>query len=344
LSQGTESDAASRGAGADPLLLECDWKGQVLWMSERMRLTFGPVENLAETLAAPKIPPPAPHPYPSAVCFSRVYQSRKGVLLNVAPPRGGGFHEVVLDKLEGSLLRNYFRLEKAERRLSERVRRRKQGGGPGAMRQIELERQRLGRELHTGVGQMLAAIRLQLEVIAGQLTSPPSPVQQALGRISTLAGDALEQVRSISRRLHPPEWQRLTLEGALQQLWDLSGIPQRFAATVDLHPLLHEPPPEVKALVYRTAQEALSNVIRHSLAAQVSMSLMTRENMLVLTVADDGVGFDPVLVASAPPNLASGIGLRSIQEQAASLGGHLTLDSRPGRTTLVISVPFTGVS
>jgi len=116
-------------------------------------------------------------------------------------------------------------LQRAERDLSIFARQRRQGNGRGAVRQIELERQRLGRELHTGLGQMLAAIRLQLEIVAALLPDPPTLVQQALSRISTLANEALEQVRSVSVRLHPPEWQRLTLETALQQLWDISGIP-----------------------------------------------------------------------------------------------------------------------
>jgi len=68
--------------------------------------------------------------------------------------------------LESSLLRHYLRLQLAERDLSTFARNRRRGTGRGAVRQIDLERQRLGRELHTGVGQMLAAIRLQLEIVA----------------------------------------------------------------------------------------------------------------------------------------------------------------------------------
>ena len=66
--------------------------------------------------------------------------------------------------------------------------------------------------------------------IALELPAPPDKVRQALDSISTLAADTLEQVRAISRRLHPPEWQRLTLESAVRQFWSVSGIPQRFEA------------------------------------------------------------------------------------------------------------------
>jgi two-component system NarL family sensor kinase len=242
--------------------------------------------------------------------------------------------------LEGSLLRHCLRLQLAERDLSSFARDRRRGIGRGAVRQIDLERQRLGRELHTGVGQLLAAIRLQLEIVAAHLLDPPGLVQQALDRISTLANEALEQVRSVSARLHPPEWQRLTLADALQQLWDISGIPQRFEASLRIQPLPHEPDLEVKVLLYRAAQEALSNVIRHARAIRLEASLETRDDCAILTIRDDGVGFDVAGLLRGPASVASGIGLRSIREQAAALGGRSEIQSGPAGTTLVVSVPF----
>jgi two-component system NarL family sensor kinase len=242
--------------------------------------------------------------------------------------------------LEGSLLRHCLRLQLAERDLSSFARDRRRGIGRGAVRQIDLERQRLGRELHTGVGQLLAAIRLQLEIVAAHLLDPPGLVQQALDRISTLANEALEQVRSVSARLHPPEWQRLTLADALQQLWDISGIPQRFEASLRIQPLPHEPDLEVKVLLYRAAQEALSNVIRHARAIRLEAALETRDDCAILTIRDDGVGFDVAGLLRGPASVASGIGLRSIREQAAALGGRSEIQSGPAGTTLVVSVPF----
>ena len=230
--------------------------------------------------------------------------------------------------------------QRAERDLSAFARQRRRGSGRGAVRQIELERQRLGRELHTGLGQMLAAVRLQLEIVAALLPDPPALVQQALGRISTLASDALEQVRSVSARLHPPEWQRLTIEAALQQLWDVSGIPQRFQASLAVQPLPHEPDLEVKVSIYRAAQEAFSNVVRHARATRVDAALEMRDNCVILTIRDNGAGFDVAGLLQSPASVVSGIGLRSIREQAAALGGKLEIESGPAGTTLIVSVPF----
>jgi two-component system NarL family sensor kinase len=242
--------------------------------------------------------------------------------------------------LETSLLRHCLLLERAERDLSALVRQRRSGSGRGAVRQIELERQRLGRELHTGLGQMLAAIRLQLEIVAALLPGPPPLVQQALSRISTLASEALEQVRSVAARLHPPEWQRLTIEAALQQLWDMSGIPQRFQSSLRILTLPHEPDLEVKVLIYRAAQEALSNVARHARATRVDAALEMRDGCVILTIRDNGTGFDVARLLRSPASVASGIGLRSIREQAAALGGKLDVESGPAGTTLIVSAPF----
>ena len=242
--------------------------------------------------------------------------------------------------LQSSLVKHYFRLQEAAQGLSIRAESLQPGTGGGAIRQIELERQRLGREMHTGLGQLLAAIRLQLEVIASQLPHPPELVAKALERIGTLAADALEQVRSISHRLHPPEWQRLTLEAAILQLWEYSGIPERLEASQRIEALPREPEQEIKVLIYRGAQEALANLTRHAHAARVGMALEARGDRIVLTMEDNGIGFDVAKLLAAPASVASGIGLRSIREQAAVLGGRLEITSGPGGTKLVLSAPF----
>jgi signal transduction histidine kinase len=240
--------------------------------------------------------------------------------------------------LQHDLLLHYFRLECAERRLA-RLARRGEAGGRAA-HQVELERQRLGRDLHTGVGQLLTAIRLQVDAVEMQLPDAPAAVRQALQRISTLAHDAQGQAHALSYRLHPPEWQRLTLEEALRQLWELSGIPQSFDASLRIEPLLREPGLELKILAYRAAQEAFSNLAQHARAKRVEASLETRAGQLVLTVRDNGGGFDVARLLSAPASLASGIGLRSIREQAAGLGGKVDIRSGPEGTTLELSAPF----
>jgi signal transduction histidine kinase len=336
LGYGWESGAAGSGV-AYPLFLECDLRGRVLWMSDRTRLALGNnPENLSITIVMR-----------APLSFSRLLKTGDRVLITASPQEAptapAGSEDSALRGLEGNLLRNYFRLQMAERTLSASVRQRKGTGGRLAIRQMERERQRLGRELHTGVGQLLAAIRLQLEVIAAQLPTPPELVQQALDRIGALATDALQQVRSVSERMHPPEWQRLTLESALQQLWEMSGIPQRFQARIHLETLPQMPEQEVKVLFYRAAQEALSNLARHARATRIEMWLRATDDHVELKIEDNGVGFDVARLWAAPASVSSGIGLRSIREQAEAIGGKLHVESGPSGTTLVVTAPLAPV-
>jgi len=150
-------------------------------------------------------------------------------------------------------------------------------------------------------------------------------------------------VRSISRRMHPPEWQRLTLESALEQLWALSGIPQRLDGSLRLESLLRQPEQEIKVLFYRAAQEALSNLTRHSQATRIEMTLRAAGDQLAMKIQDNGVGFSVAKLWSAPASVSSGIGLRSIREQADAIGGKLHIDSGPLGTTLIVTAPFVPV-
>jgi signal transduction histidine kinase len=124
-------------------------------------------------------------------------------------------------------------------------------------------------------------------------------------------------------------------------LWEVSGVPQRFEASLQIHPLPWEPALEAKILIYRGLQEALSNLVRHSRAAHIAVALDVSDGQLVLSVRDDGVGFDERQAFSAPASVASGIGLRSIRETAQELGGKLEVKSGTDGTTIVVSVaPF----
>jgi signal transduction histidine kinase len=138
--------------------------------------------------------------------------------------------------------------------------------------------------------------------------------------------------------LHPPDWQRLTLQDALRQLWILSGVPDRLEGLLELDPLPYEPDLEVRALLYRTAQEGLSNLIRHARATKVSLLLQYRDGRITLSIKDNGIGFDVDPLLRRPLDVGVGIGLRSIREQAEDLGGTMAVESSPYGTTLIVSV------
>jgi signal transduction histidine kinase len=130
------------------------------------------------------------------------------------------------------------------------------------------------------------------------------------------------------------------MEEAARQLWELSGIPQNLRGSMRIEALPQQPGLPVKVLVYRAFQEALCNVARHSRATQVEAVLECHDGRLRFTIQDDGVGFDVAAFEGAPASVASGIGLRSIREQAASLGATLDVESGPKGTKLALSAPF----
>ncbi len=132
-------------------------------------------------------------------------------------------------------------LRSAERKLAGAVQEKFTHAGRLAVRQIERDRQRLGRELHTGVGQMLTAIRLQVEVAEANIPNPSPAAKQALERIAAIAEEALDQVRAVARRVHPPAWQRLTLDAALRQLCQMTGVDGHFETILHIQPLEFDP-------------------------------------------------------------------------------------------------------
>jgi len=325
------------------MLIKCSEAGQVLWMSPVARAALGEARSLADTVVAATGSPSGQDPAPArGICLSLVSGAADGLLLSahlLGRARETGADSAPRN-LEGDDLRRLSRLEETARELVADSRRRQSGGGRAMIELIEAERARLGRELHTGVGQLLVSILRQAELAEAQLPVGASAVSDTLGRISASAADALAIVRSVGARLHPPEWQRLTLEAALEHLWRIGGFPQRYDAALDLAPLPVDVEPVIKAVFYRAAQEALSNIDEHSRATRVRLTLAPAADRIELAVWDNGPGVDTAALAAAPAALRSGLGLRSIREQAAAVGGKVVFESGPLGTKLIVSAPF----
>ncbi|MCL5745696.1 MAG: histidine kinase [Acidobacteria bacterium] len=261
------------------------------------------------------------------------------VLLAEPAERTDGDALGMLGSVGQSLVRDYFRLLRRSRALERR--RRRSGRSAAAIWTGQLEQLRAGiaRELHVGAGQALAGIRLHLELVRNALTEPPDTVRSSLERIGLLAEEALAQVRAVSHRLNPPEWQQLTLRDALENLWASSGIPQKYDAALHLAPLPAEPALESRIAIYRAAQEAISNVIRHSGCTRVSLTLEGSGGRLRLTVEDNGRGFDAAGLLSAKPRPGEGIGLRAMRDQIRGLHGEFAVESAAKGTKLSVSLP-----
>lgn len=205
--------------------------------------------------------------------------------------------------------------------------------GLAILAELERERGRIARELHAGAGQPLAGIKLHLEILDGFSGGMPASARNAIGRLQTLADQALGQVRAVSHRLHPPDWQELTMEQAMAALIESSGLRGSLQLAEDIRPLPVEPAHGIKIQMYRCAQECISNIIRHSRATEAGISLISEGDRMVLTVTDNGRGFEPGAGKA-------GIGLRALSASAASMGGSSRIDSSHAGTRIVVSLPF----
>ena len=199
----------------------------------------------------------------------------------------------------------------------------------------EEERKRLARDLHDDIGQVLTALKLQLESLArGGGAQLPDCVETT--------SHALERVRQLSLSLRPLQLDDLGLAAALRSHLDrqarVAGLQPHFEAAGSL-PLLA---PEVETACFRVAQEAINNVLRHARARNLWLRLEAAGGRLVIEVRDDGVGFD---LEAAKRRAAAGgsLGVVGMEERAALAGGGLDVQTSPGKgTVLLANFPLSG--
>jgi len=190
------------------------------------------------------------------------------------------------------------------------------------------ERARLARELHDAVSQKLFSIRAKARAAEVLIGRDPSRAVAEIQSVAALSGQAHAELRAVIDGLAPPDLAAGGLAGSLRSYSVLAGrtygVEVRFHADPELPPL----GPREETAVYRVAQEALHNALRHSGAAVICVSLLARRRRVILEVTDRGRGF----VAEAA---SGGLGLASMRERAVSAAGALTVRSAPGEGTLV---------
>src|SRR5579859_1016154 len=202
---------------------------------------------------------------------------------------------------------------------------------------IALTNARLARELHDAVTQKLFGIRVRaraVAVLAERDPLDPARVRAEIEAVSALTAEAQAELRAIIDGLAPPDLEAAGLAESLRRYAVLAGraygIPVAFTAGK-----LPAVGPRIETAVYRVAQEALTNALRHSGASRVSLSLSKAGRQVILEVSDDGHGFVP----EAP---SSGVGLASMAERASAAGGALTIRSGESGTVVRMTVPAGG--
>ncbi len=190
------------------------------------------------------------------------------------------------------------------------------------------ERQRLARELHDSVSQALYGIILGADAARSLLERDPGRVAEPLDYLSSLAEAGLAEMRALIFELRPESLESEGLVTALEKRAEALKARHETEVKTDLsgEPRVSQ---EAKEALYRVAQEALHNTVKHSRATTVALRLGQGAGFVSLTVQDDGVGFDPA--GDFPGHL----GLKSMRERAERLGGTLELESSPGKGTRV---------
>ena len=196
----------------------------------------------------------------------------------------------------------------------------------------ETERQRIARELHDEIGQVLTAVRINLQT--AKTARDTAEAARHIEDSIRVTDEALRQVRDLSLDLRPPHLDDFGLATALRWFIDRfsqrTGIVTEFEATDDEQRLATE----TETACFRIAQEALTNVARHAKAKRVSVRLKRYRDQLILIVKDDGVGFDANALYDHSKRPAA-LGLRGMKERANAVRGLIDIDSADGKGTQV---------
>jgi signal transduction histidine kinase/ligand-binding sensor domain-containing protein len=199
----------------------------------------------------------------------------------------------------------------------------------------EAERQRIAHELHDGVGQILLLVKNHL-TLGMKKAEATSPGLEHFGQASSAASQAIDEVRATAHTLRPVELDRLGLGKALESMLDRIASTTTTRCSFDLDDVGESVGREVEIQLYRIAQEAINNVLKHSKAGEVNIELKQETKNLRLTVQDDGAGFDPARSVGK-----GGIGLSGMAERARLIGGLLSVMAAPGKgCRLTVTVPL----
>ena len=199
----------------------------------------------------------------------------------------------------------------------------------------EEERRRLRRDLHDGLGPALAAIGMRAGAAEARLRDDPDGAAQMLAELQTEISIAVADVRRLVDALRPPAIDEVGLVGALRLAADRLESPGAPELVVEADGGLPELPAAVEVAAYRIGTEAMTNAVRHAGAASCSVRLVGGADLTVV-VEDDGRGF--------PTSPRAGVGLTSMRERAAELGGECRVEPRPGGGTRVVArLPLGGI-
>lgn len=195
------------------------------------------------------------------------------------------------------------------------------------VRRLEQERQHIARELHDEAGQVLIGLKLRLQLLSQSLMPCQITAKQELSTLREQVNQAAVQLRDLAKRLRPPTLDELGFEATLRQL--LADYRRQVDFDIQLFAQgIGRLTKEAETALYRIVQESLTNISKHAAAGSVTIRLFERDGAAVLSIADDGCGFDP-------ESGTTGLGLIGIRERAKMLGANIEIKSCRGLGTSI---------
>ena len=234
------------------------------------------------------------------------------------------------------LLYNRYKL-KQQTKLQQELFNEQQKRAEAVLEAEEMERQRIARDLHDGVGQLLSATKLNFNAITNDITLDNKQTEEKLHKSISMIDDSIKEIRNISHNMMPATLQHFGIIKAIEEFTDRMNLAGKSNINFEYFEVDEDKLNSTfKLMLYRITQEIINNTIKHADASNINIQLIGDENELVLTIEDNGTGFD---VQKAMKE--EGIGLKNIQLRVDYLKGILNIDSTIGKgTTTIIEIPL----
>ena len=202
------------------------------------------------------------------------------------------------------------------------------------------DRRRISRELHDGVGQLLAALSMNVALVAQERHKLSPDAASRVEENESLIQQASADIRTVSYLLHPPLLDELGLRCALE--WYIDGFAERSKMNVtrEMARDLGRLPQDIELVIFRIAQECLTNIHRHAKGSSVVVRLSNADKKLKMEIRDDGQGIDADLQARIASGNTPGVGLRGMRERVLAIGGTFTIESNGKGTAILVTLPL----